>query len=137
MYLSLRINERSAKEKYQPTNRQYKGCYELQFNFHGNDLLLKRIDVLLRYGVGEEGGVLRLGVESRFQFCPLCSIGKCRFRCLDSCFEGFLGLYVLGVGCFGGIKQVHAQLLFPARTSLEIEGLRFVEFAPYASKHSM
>ena len=96
-----------------------------------------RAHVFLRHGVGEEGCVFALGVERRFESSALVWIGKCRLGSLGCRLQRRLRLFVLRVLRLGGIEQIHAQLLFAARTALEIERLRFVEFAPYAGKHAM
>ena len=94
-------------------------------------------DVLLGDGEREEGGVLRLVSEGFLQRGTLGWVGESRFGCLRSGFQCFLRKHLFGAVCFGWVQHVHAQLLFPATATLEIQRLRFVEFAHYPGEHAM
>lgn len=94
-------------------------------------------DVLLGDGVREETRVLGLGLEGCFEGCTFRGICQGSLGSLSSGLQRILALDVLRVRCLAGVDQVHAQLLFLARTTLEIQALRFVEFAPYPGKHAM
>ena len=94
-------------------------------------------DILLFYSEREQRANLALRPESRFQrrtFGWVCKRGLGGLRCRR---ERGLTQHVLGVGRFGGIQQIHAQLLLLARTTLEIQGLRLVQLAPNPGKHAM
>ena len=93
--------------------------------------------VLLRDGVRKQTLVLLLRSKSGFQRGALCRIGQCRFGCLSRRLQRVLALYVLRVRGLTRIDKVDTQLLFLTRTTLEIQALRFVEFAPHAGKHTM
>ncbi len=94
-------------------------------------------DVLLRYGVGKEGGVTRLRLEGSFEGGALGRIVKGGLRSLDCGAERVLREDVVGVGGLRGIQKVYAELLFLAGTTLEVERFGTVEFATYAGKHTM
>lgn len=101
-------------------------------------MLIKiRLHVLLCYGVREETRVLGLGLEGCFEGCTFRGICQGSLGSLSSGLQRILALDVLRVRCLAGVDQVNAQLLFLARTTLEIQALRFVEFAPYPGKHAM
>ena len=97
-----------------------------------------RFNILLRHGVGEEGGVLALGFESGFERRALGRVCQCRFGCLCGRLEGGLAGEVLRLlRLLDGVQQIHAQLLLAAVTTLEIQRLRAVELAHHAGKHTM
>ena len=96
-----------------------------------------RLDVLLGYGVGEEGTILVLGLEAGLEGSAFRRIGECGLGGLRSSFQCVLALYVLGVGCLGGVEQVDTELLFAAGAALEIERLGAVELTHDAGKHTV
>lgn len=96
-----------------------------------------RLDVLLCDGVREEGGVLRLGCEACFECRTFGRVGQGGLSGLCRGLQRVLTLYVLRVLRLRRVQQVDAQLLFLARTALEIQGLRLVELALHPGKHAM
>jgi len=100
-------------------------------------LIEVRLHVLLGYGVGEEGTILVLGLEAGLESRPLRRIGQRRLSSLRRGFQCVLALDVFGVSCLGGVEQVDTELLLTARTSLEVQRLRFVKLALHAGKHTM
>ena len=78
-----------------------------------------------------------MGTEGLFESGALRRVCKCGFGCLSSSFERVLAGDILGMSRFGGVQQVDTQLLFATRTTLEIERLRFVQFASDAGKHAV
>ena len=100
--------------------------------------LIKRgFDVLLGYGVGEEGTILVLGLEAGLESSAFRRIGECGLGGLRSSFQCVLALDVLGVSCLGGVEQVDTELLFAAGAALEIERLGAVELTHHAGKHTV
>ena len=104
---------------------------------HSSPLVEGRGDVLLCDGEGEEGGVLRLGIEAGLQCGALRRVCKSGFGRLRGSFERVLAGDILGVSRLGGVQQVDAQLLFAAGATLEIERLGLVELTHNAGKHAM
>ena len=94
-------------------------------------------DVLLRYGVGKEGGVTGLREEGSFEGGALGRIVESGLGSLDCGAERVLREDIVGVGGLRGIQKVYAELLFLAGTTLEVERFGTVEFATYAGKHTM
>ena len=68
-----------------------------------------RFDILLRNGVGKEGGVLALCLERRFEGRALGRVSKGGFRCLCCGFQSCLACLDFGVFIvFDGVQQIHA-----------------------------
>ena len=55
----------------------------------------------------------------------------------ESMLQRVLRQDVLRTVRFRRVQQIHAELLFLARTTLEVQGFRAVEFAPDPGKHAM
>ena len=95
-----------------------------------------RGDVLLSDGESEERADLVLRAEGCFQLGALrgvCQGGLGGLRCR---LQRVLTRYVLGVIRLRGVQEVHAQLFFLARTTLEIQRLRAIQLAQDAGKHA-
>jgi len=103
----------------------------------GKSLIKRWCHIFLGDGEGEEGGVLRLGSKGLFESGALRRVCKSGLGRLRGSFERVLAGDVLGVGRLGGVQQVNAQLLFAARTTLEIQRFRLVELTHNAGKHAM
>ena len=102
-----------------------------------NFLVAEWVDVLLRYGVGKERGVLTLRLETSFECCALSWVSQRGLSCLSSVLERFLRQDVFGVICLGGVQEVDTQLLFATGATFEVEGLGFVELTSYTGKHAV